>query len=79
MTFARKLRELRGAKKWSEAQLARKSGVSRAALHDYALSRRAPSFAAILKLAAALGVSCETFADCDLTVTTKQKPAKRRK
>jgi transcriptional regulator with XRE-family HTH domain len=64
MTFAAKLRELRDAAGLSEAKLAQASGVSFAALHDYGLSRRKPSFAAVVKIARALGVTCEAFADC---------------
>jgi transcriptional regulator with XRE-family HTH domain len=65
MTFAEKLRELRDRAGLSEAALARKSGVAFGALHFYALGKRKPSFAAAVKLAGALGVSCEAFADCD--------------
>jgi hypothetical protein len=45
--------------------LARKSGVAFGALHFYGMGKRKPSFAAVVKLAAALGVTCEAFADCD--------------
>jgi transcriptional regulator with XRE-family HTH domain len=65
MTFAQKLRELRDQAGLSEMALARKSGVAFGALHYYVLGRRKPSFAAVVKLAAALGVTCEAFADCD--------------
>jgi transcriptional regulator with XRE-family HTH domain len=65
MTFAQKLRELRDAKGLSEARLAELSGVAFGALHFYALGRRKPSLAAAVKLAHALGVTCEAFADCD--------------
>jgi transcriptional regulator with XRE-family HTH domain len=64
MTFAAKLRKLRDLAGLSEAKLAQASGVSFAALHDYGLGRRQPSFAAVLKIARALGVTCEAFADC---------------
>jgi transcriptional regulator with XRE-family HTH domain len=65
MTFAGKLRELRDAGDLSEAKLAERSGVSFAAIHDYGLGRRKPSFAAVVKIARALGTTCEAFADCD--------------
>ncbi len=65
MTFAGKLRELRDAKGLSEAKLAEASGVAFGALHFYGLGRRKPSFAAVVKLAKALGVDCTAFADCD--------------
>ena len=69
MTFAQKLRELRNAKGLSEARLAQASGVALGALHYYGLGRRKPSFAAVVKLAHALGVTCEAFADCDDVVS----------
>ncbi len=65
MTFAEKLRELRDAAGLSEAKLAKLSGVPFASLHDYGLGRRKPSLAAAVKIARALGVTCEAFADCD--------------
>ena len=78
MKFAQKLRELRDDKGLTEAQLAKASGVSLATLHDYGLGRRAvPSFANVLKLAAALGVTCEAFADCE--DITGRRPTRRKK
>jgi transcriptional regulator with XRE-family HTH domain len=65
MTFAEKLRELRDAAGLSEAKLAQASGVSFASVHEYGLGRRKPSLAAAVKIARALGVSCEAFADCE--------------
>jgi transcriptional regulator with XRE-family HTH domain len=78
MKFADKLRELRDEKKMTEAELAEASNVSKAILHDYLLGRRAvPSFANVLKLAAALGVTCEAFADCE--DITGRKPTNRKR
>ena len=65
MTFAEKLRELRDAKGLSEAMLADVSGLPFGTVHVYSLGRRRPSFAAVVKLAKALGVTCEAFAECD--------------
>ena len=65
MTFAEKLRELRDQAGLSEARLAKASGVPFGTVHDYGLGRRTPSFPAVVKLAKALGSTCETFADCD--------------
>ncbi len=65
MTFAEKLRELRDAKGLSEAKLAEASGIPFGTVHVYAIGRRKPSFASVVKLAKALGVSCEAFAGCD--------------
>jgi len=65
VTFAEKLRELRTAAGLSEAMLAKLSGMSFGAIHNYGLGNRKPTFAAVLKLARALGVTCEAFAGSD--------------
>ena len=65
MTFPERLRALRDSAGLSEAKLAEASGVSFAAVHEYGTGRRKPSFAAVVKIARALGVSCEAFADCE--------------
>ncbi len=65
MRFADKLRELRTAAGLSEAKLAEASGVSFGAVHNYGLGIRQPTFAAVVKLARALGVTCEAFAGCE--------------
>jgi transcriptional regulator with XRE-family HTH domain len=65
MTFAEKLKELREAAGLSEAKLAEKSGLTFASVHGYGLGRRTPSFPAVLKIALALGMTCEAFAECD--------------
>ncbi|MBX9580537.1 MAG: helix-turn-helix transcriptional regulator [Gemmataceae bacterium] len=77
MTFAEKLRELRDAAGLSEAKLAKASGLNPATLHDYAMGRRTvPGFTTVVKLARALGVSCEAFAVCsDLSGQGKDSPA----
>jgi transcriptional regulator with XRE-family HTH domain len=79
MTFAEKLRELRDAAHISEAKLAKASGVSFAAVHDYGLGRRKPSLAAATKIARALGVTCEAFADCEDVAGEMKKPRGRKK
>lgn len=83
MTFAQKLRQLRDAKGLSEAKLSKGSGVALGALHSYGLGTRKPSLAAAVKIARALGVTCEAFADCeDIAVeedTTPGKPGRPRK
>lgn len=65
MTFSEKLRELKAAAGLSEAKLAELSGVPLGSLHTYILGSRRPLFGAVVKLAAALGVTCEAFADCE--------------
>ena len=75
MTFAEKLRELRDAKGLSEAKLAAASGIPFGTVHVYSIGRRKPSFAAVVKLAKALGVTCEAFAECDDIATDEEQPA----
>lgn len=77
MTFAKKLRELKDAKGWSEAKLAEESGVSFGAVHVYILGTRSPSFANVLALAMALGVTCEAFSDCEDVKPEGEEPKKQ--
>jgi transcriptional regulator with XRE-family HTH domain len=72
VTFAQKLRQLRDSAGVSEARLAAASGVPFGTVHEYGLGRRKPSFAAVVKLAKALGVTCEAFAECDDVVADDQ-------
>jgi transcriptional regulator with XRE-family HTH domain len=78
MKFAEKLRELRDRAGLSEAKLAEKSGVSFASIHMYGLGQRSPSFAAVVKIARSLGVTCEAFAGCD-DVDGEPEPAPKRR
>ena len=78
MTFAEKLRELRDAAGLSEAKLAGATGIPFGTIHVYALGRRKPSFAAVVKIAKALGVTCEAFAACEDVTGEEKKPAKKK-
>jgi transcriptional regulator with XRE-family HTH domain len=78
MTFAAKLRELRDAKGLSEAKLAAESGIKFGAIHTYGLGIRKPSFAAVVQIARALGVTCEAFADCEDMKGEEDKPAAKK-
>jgi transcriptional regulator with XRE-family HTH domain len=78
MTFGQKLRELREAKELSRAALGELSGVPFGTIHGYELDRRAPTLSATMKLAKALGVSCEAFSECeDVKGETEEKAAKK--
>lgn len=79
MTFAERMRELRDSIGMSEAKLAAASGVTYGSLHGYGLGRRKPSFEAVVKIAGALGVTCEAFADCDDIRGEQSKPKPRAK
>jgi transcriptional regulator with XRE-family HTH domain len=76
MTFGERMRELREAVGLSEAKLADKAGLPFGSVHGYGLGRRKPSFAAVVKIARALGVTCEAFADCE-DVGGEEKPARQ--
>ena len=65
MTFAERLRGLREGAGLSEAKLADLSGVSFGAIHNYGLGIRKPTFASVVKIARALGTTCQAFADCE--------------
>jgi transcriptional regulator with XRE-family HTH domain len=65
MTFAERLRALREGAGLSEAKLADLSGVSFGAIHNYGLGIRKPTFASVVKIARALGTTCQAFAGCE--------------
>lgn len=75
MLFKDRLRQLRDGAGLSEARLAKASGVSFSAIHDYGMGRRLPSFAAVVKIAHALGITCEAFADCEDIAGGLKEPA----
>lgn len=80
MTFGEKLRELREEKGMPRQALAVASGVTFATIHGYEIGRRAPSFANVVKLASALGVTCEAFSGCtDVAGDPEPTPKKGRK
>ncbi|HPZ15783.1 MAG TPA: helix-turn-helix transcriptional regulator [Sphaerochaeta sp.] len=59
--FARNLKERRRKLGLTQAQLARKIGVSTSFVTEIETSRKAPSFATIEKISNALDVPCWTF------------------
>jgi transcriptional regulator with XRE-family HTH domain len=79
MKFAQRLRALRDAAGLSETKLAAASGLTFASVHGYGQGRRTPSFPAVVKLAKALGVTCEAFADCEDVVGESEKGSTRTK
>lgn len=58
-TVGDRLREIREAKKWTQDQLATKSGVSTGFLSDIENNKRNPSSEYVLKIANALGASID--------------------
>ncbi|MBL8795781.1 MAG: helix-turn-helix transcriptional regulator [Planctomycetia bacterium] len=59
-----KLKELRAAAGLTQTQLAAQSGASLGAIRDYEQGKREPLLFTGFKLARALGVPVDAFADC---------------
>jgi transcriptional regulator with XRE-family HTH domain len=72
MTFAEKLKALRTAAGWTQAEFAEKCGVPLGTIRDYEQGKRDPSLSAVLKLARGLGVSLSAF---DMTDAEAPGPA----
>jgi plasmid maintenance system antidote protein VapI len=77
MKFHELLRKLKGD--MSEAKLAEAAGIPYPSVHSYCLGRRMPTFAAVVKLARALGTTCEAFAECEdlMEADGRGKPAEK--
>jgi transcriptional regulator with XRE-family HTH domain len=63
-TFASRLRELRKRAGLTQLQLAEASGVPLGSIRNYEQGQREPYWDVAFRLAAAMGVSAEAFADC---------------
>jgi transcriptional regulator with XRE-family HTH domain len=79
MTFAERLHELREKAGLSQSELAKASGVPVWTVRGYEQGRREPLWNVLFKLAKALGVTCEAFADCDGVAKTAPPPPKAKK
>lgn len=78
MKFADLLRELRAKANLSQSGLARASGLSLGAIHDYEQGKRKPGLGSAAKLAKALGTTCEVLAECDDIAEETPAKGKRR-
>jgi transcriptional regulator with XRE-family HTH domain len=67
MTYGDLLKKLKDQRSLSEDELAERSGVKRATLHQYLLGLRMPTFANAIKISLGLGVSLDTFVGCEFT------------
>jgi transcriptional regulator with XRE-family HTH domain len=76
-TFADRLRQLREKTGMTQQQLAEASGLPLGSLRNYEQGQREPYWQVVFRLAAALGVTCEAFADCDGAATTKLAPKRK--
>ena len=59
--FKDRLREIRAAKGWTQAELAERAGMTREGVAQLETGRREPAWASVVALAAALGVRCDEF------------------
>lgn len=55
--FAKRLRERRNEKGWTQAELATKAGLTASAISQFETEEREPAFSSLVKLARALEVS----------------------
>src|SRR5262249_21275227 len=59
--FKDRLREIRAAKGWTQAELAERAGMTREGVAQGEPGRREPAWASVVALANALGVGCDAF------------------
>jgi len=78
MQFGEKLRKLRQDAELSQESLAQKAGMSVGNLRKYEQGMGLPKFGSVVKIAEALGVSCEEFSACeDVRGDDPEKPKKK--
>jgi DNA-binding XRE family transcriptional regulator len=75
--FAAKLRDLRQAADLNQVELADRVGVTKQSIGRLESGQSGPSWQMVMKLAAALGVTCEAFVDQELPAD-KKKPARKK-
>jgi transcriptional regulator with XRE-family HTH domain len=79
MRLSAELRRLREAAGFTQESLAQKAGMSVGNVRNYEQGIRLPSFPAVVKLCAALGVDCTALAKCeDVRNGVEEKPARKR-
>jgi len=79
MKFKDLLRELRKQAGITQAELAERAGIPLPSLRGHEQGQRIPSWASVVKLAHALQVSTDAFADCDEVKIEEEKPAPKRR
>jgi transcriptional regulator with XRE-family HTH domain len=78
MRFKDVLRDLRTKSGLTQEQLAGRAEIPLSSLRGHEQGQRIPSWASVVKLSKALGVSCDAFADCDEVKTeATAEPPKR--
>jgi transcriptional regulator with XRE-family HTH domain len=78
VTFAERLKEVRARAGFSQSHLESKSGVPAGTIRNYEQGIRKPSLSAGIKLAKALGISADVFADCEDIIKDESPPARKR-
>lgn len=78
MTFGEQVRGLREGAGLTQAELAEKSGVSLRTIQGWEQGYRCPVSADFFRLAAALGVSADRFAEAFADVPAVKRPRKRK-
>ncbi len=80
MPFKELLRQLREKAGLTQQQLADKAGLPVGSLRSHEQGQRAPSWAAVVKLARALGVGADVFSECDEVAREEEeeKPAPKK-
>lgn len=76
MKFKAKLIEERKRAGLTQEELAESSGVSLGALRNLEQGQRGPSWRTVVMLARALGVTADTFSNCDEVADKPKKPKK---
>jgi transcriptional regulator with XRE-family HTH domain len=79
MNFKEVLRDLRKRSGLTQEELARKAGIPVTSLRGHEQGQRVPSWASVVKLAKALGVSTDAFAGCDEVSAAPTEPAAAKK
>jgi transcriptional regulator with XRE-family HTH domain len=77
-SFSERLRSLREAAGLSQYALAKRAGLSKQALSRLESEAREPNWVTVQRLAAALGQSCEAFADPDIASDVQIEPPRPR-
>jgi transcriptional regulator with XRE-family HTH domain len=65
MKFGEKLKELRNGTDMSQPAFAERVELTVGAVRDYEQGRRLPSWPVLVRIARVLGVTVDTFSDCD--------------
>lgn len=76
MQFGTLLQELRVKHSFTQERLAEAAGISLSSLRNYEQIHRLPSWTAVVKLAKALQVSTDVFAQCDEVNAPEPEPEK---